>query len=99
MSQIVNVALVYASPDRQHLVQLELAVGNTVGDALSVARGMAEFDGIDFTQLKTGIFGHVCKSDRCLQDGDRIELYRPLIADPKEARHRRVALGKTMRKA
>ena len=59
---------------------------------------MKRFPEIDLAVNKIGVFGKVVKLDRVLETGDRVEIYRPLIADPKEARKKRAAEGKVMRK-
>lgn len=80
----LRVEICYALPDRQALVQLELAQGATAGDALE-ASGLAP--GGDRVPL--GIFGRAVKASTVLRDGDRVDVLRPLAADPKETRRLR----------
>ena len=75
--------MIYALPGSFEAVQLILAPGSTVGDAIK-ASGIAQAAG-----LKLGIYGKVVTADTPLADGDRVEIYRPLGLDPKEARRRR----------
>jgi hypothetical protein len=80
----MRVEIVYALPDRYELVELELSSGSTVGEALK-ASGIAErHPGIDLSNL--GIFGRRVALEAPLAEGDRVEIYRPLALDPKEAR-------------
>ena len=96
--QVVTVEVVYATPQEQVLESLNLAVGTTVEDAIRQSGLLARFPDIDLGVNKVGVFGKVAKLDAELNDGDRVEIYRPLIADPKEARKRRAAEGKSMKK-
>jgi len=85
----IRVEVAYALPGEQVLVALELPGGATVGDAIK-ASGLAQrFPGIDPGRCAAGIFGQVTNPGTVLQEGDRVELYRPLVAEPKEARRRR----------
>jgi putative ubiquitin-RnfH superfamily antitoxin RatB of RatAB toxin-antitoxin module len=87
----IRVEVAYAEPDRQFLRALELDAGATVADAIA-ASGLACELPLVADDVTVGIWSKPCTRDRVLQDGDRIELYRPLKADPKEARRRRAAL-------
>jgi putative ubiquitin-RnfH superfamily antitoxin RatB of RatAB toxin-antitoxin module len=69
-----------------------------VGEAIERSGLLAQCPEIDLAVFKVGIFGKVAKIDQVLEEGDRVEIYRPLIADPKEARKRRAAEGKVLRK-
>ena len=86
----------FALPERQWLWEIELAVGATVGDALAGARAVAEFVEIPWDGA-VGIFGVPCDHQFVPRDGDRIEIYRPLRADPKESRRARVKAGRAAR--
>jgi len=88
----VRVEVVYATPDRQELVSLELKAGSTVADAIERS-GLAEsFAGFEVDSPVVGIFSRKVELDRVLCDGDRVEIYRPLLADPKEVRRQRALL-------
>jgi putative ubiquitin-RnfH superfamily antitoxin RatB of RatAB toxin-antitoxin module len=85
----VPVEVVYALPDVQHTLSLRLPAGATVADALRTAASRAPFDALDLTTMAVGVFGDRVTGDRVLEPGDRVELYRPLVTDPREARRRR----------
>jgi len=72
--------------------------GMTVREAVERSRIAEHFPEIDPATAKLGIFAKAAKADAVLQDGDRVEIYRPLIADPKEARKKRAAEGKPLKK-
>jgi len=97
MSQI-QVEVVYALAQRQKVVPLNLPEGTTVQQAIERSGLLAEFPEIDLTKNKLGIWNKLTKADAVLRDKDRVEIYRPLIADPKEVRRQRAAEGKVMKK-
>lgn len=84
---IVEVA--YATPQRQVLKKLVVAPGSTVQKAIEQSGILKDFPGLSVQPDKVGIFGRKVPLDRVLRQGDRVEIYRELIADPKEARRRR----------
>ena len=88
MADSIEVEVAYAEPDRQFLRRVALARGATVRDAIAASGLESEF-GIDSGRLTPGIWSKPVAPDALLEDGDRVELYRPLVADPKEARRRR----------
>ena len=88
---MITVEIVYALPDRQTLLALAVAKGTTVGQALDRSRIAALHPELDLAASPVGIFGHVVARERVVAAGDRIEIYRPLIADPKSSRQERVA--------
>jgi putative ubiquitin-RnfH superfamily antitoxin RatB of RatAB toxin-antitoxin module len=94
----MRVAVAYVGPEAQVLESLEVPAGTTLGDAIERSRVLEQCPEIDLGTFKVGIFGKLAKPDQMLEAGDRVEIYRPLIADPKEARKRRAAEGKPMRK-
>ena len=85
----IQVEVVLAMPTRQALVSLELAADSTVADAISKSKLPESFEDFDLNLETVGIFGRKVSPDQVLRDGDRVELYRPLIADPKEVRRQR----------
>jgi uncharacterized protein len=87
----VRVTLVYALPDAQEALELELPEGVTAGRALSLSGMLERYPEIDEDTVTLGIYGRTVAADTMLKDGDRIEIYRPLVADPKLARRRRAA--------
>ncbi len=82
----MQVEVVFALPGRQLLRSVELPVGSTVADAIRRSDLASEFPGIDLDGLQAGVWGTPTERGRRLQDGDRVELYRPLEMDPREAR-------------
>lgn len=94
----MTVEVAYAKPEEQRIIELQVPSGTTVAQAIERSGIRELFPEIDLNQNKVGIFGKLSSLDAVLQPGDRVEIYRPLIADPKEARKRRAAEGKVMRK-
>ncbi|HIF36013.1 MAG: RnfH family protein [Candidatus Pseudothioglobus sp.] len=92
---IVEVA--YALPDKQSLVSLEVEKGTTLKEAIEASGILDSFEQIDLTKDRVGIFSKFATLDTVLREKDRVEIYRPLIADPKQVRKERAAEGKAMR--
>jgi len=90
MSLRVTVAV--ALPDRQEVVAVELADGATVADALAAARLDERFPGLAVGSMPVGLWSRRCDPATPVRDGDRVELYRPLQADPKAMRRARARL-------
>ena len=87
----MHVELVYALPEKQHRLHLELEPGATVADALTAVSRIPPFSLLDLEGMPVGVFGRMVQRSDLLQAEDRLELYRPLLMDPKEARRRRAA--------
>lgn len=98
MSSQIHVEVVYASPGHQKVAHLSLHEGASVREAIERSGLLDEFPEIDLTENKVGIWNKLAKIDAILRDRDRVEIYRPLIADPKEVRRQRAAEGKVMKK-
>lgn len=96
--EMIHVEVVYALPDTQQLIAIEVEKGTTLEMAIKESGILEQFPEIDLAKNKLGIFGKLKKPDTELRVGDRVEIYRPLIADPKEVRRQRAAEGKAMRK-
>lgn len=94
----MNVEVVYARRGRQELVRVQLPEGATVRQAVEASGLLEKHPELDLAQNKLGIFSKLSKPDTVLRDRDRVEIYRPLIADPKEVRKQRAAAGKVMKK-
>ena len=92
---IVEVA--YALPHKQSLVSLEVEKGTTLQEAIEASGILDSFEQIDLTKDRVGIFSKFATLDTVLREKDRVEIYRPLIADPKQVRKERAAEGKAMR--
>jgi putative ubiquitin-RnfH superfamily antitoxin RatB of RatAB toxin-antitoxin module len=94
MGESIAVEVVYALPKTQEVVQLKVAVGSTVQQAIVASGLLQRYPEIDLSQNKLGIYGKLTKADVALRDRDRVEIYRALIADPKEVRKKRAQEGK-----
>ena len=92
----MNVTVVWAAPGVQDVVPLTLSPGATVADAVARS-GVIEHYALDAAHLRFAVFGHRAAAEAMLVEGDRIEITRPLLADPKESRRRR-ALAKPLPK-
>jgi uncharacterized protein len=89
----VKVEVAYAEPTDQALIPLDLPEGSRAEEAIIRSGILERFPGIDLARNKIGIFGKLCGLERILTEGDRVEIYRPLLVDPKEARRSRAAKG------
>jgi putative ubiquitin-RnfH superfamily antitoxin RatB of RatAB toxin-antitoxin module len=96
--QHIQVEVAYGKEAEQALLAVEGDQGLTVKEAIERSGILKRFPEIDLGTNKVGVFGKLTKLDQALQNGDRVEIYRPLIADPKEQRKKRAAEGKVMRK-
>ncbi|TBU95714.1 RnfH family protein [Stutzerimonas kirkiae] len=92
----IDVEVVYALADRQRLVNIRVPVGASMRDAVMLCGLDADFPELDLRHAPLGIFGkRVAEPERrSLDEGDRVEIYRPLLADPKEVRKLRAARAK-----
>lgn len=89
MSEQINIQVCYALPERQEIIRLKVAGGAVLKDAVEQSGLLEKYPEISLEQGKFGVFGKLSKTDTVLREGDRIEIYRPLIADPKESRRKR----------
>jgi putative ubiquitin-RnfH superfamily antitoxin RatB of RatAB toxin-antitoxin module len=94
----IHVEVAYARPDSQLIVPVEVAPGTTLEEAIRQSGILGHFPEIDLATNKVGIFGKLSKLDQPLRERDRVEIYRHLIADPKQVRKQRAAQGKKMKK-
>lgn len=101
MADCVAVEVAFATPEHQALIALEVPAGCTVRRAVELSGIAEQFPGVDFASCPVGLFGHVLSEpeSHVLEAGDRIELYRPLLADPKEVRRLRAAKAAAAKKA
>ena len=98
MTVKISIEVVYALPDEQTLFKQSVPEGATVAEAIKLCGILGRYPEIDPAVNKLGIFGKLAKPDTVLRDKDRIEIYRPLLADPKEVRRKRAEEGKVMKK-
>jgi putative ubiquitin-RnfH superfamily antitoxin RatB of RatAB toxin-antitoxin module len=89
MAELLQVTLCYATPTRELLRELKVAPGTTIGQAITESGMLAEVPEFDLGTHPVGIYGKKQPLDTVLREHDRIELYRPLVADPKDSRRRR----------
>jgi putative ubiquitin-RnfH superfamily antitoxin RatB of RatAB toxin-antitoxin module len=94
----ISVEVVYALPAEQFLLKSEVPKGTTLAEAIKLSGILDKHPEIDMEKGKFGVFGKLSKTDTVLREKDRIEIYRPLIADPKEVRRKRAEEGKVMKK-
>ena len=93
----IKVEVAYALPHKQALIEVELPLGTTALEAAQLSGIANNFDGVDLDDAKFGIFGQVISPTQVLRGGDRVEIYRPLTADPKEVRKARAERAKERR--
>ena len=88
---MLKIEVAYAKPEQQVILELSLPDGASVEEAIKASGLLDRFPEIDAENLSTGIFSKPCPLNRRLKNGDRVEIYRPLVQDPKEARRQRAA--------
>lgn len=93
----INIEVVYASPTQQHMIKLAVNADCTIETAIKQSGILEIYPEINLAKNKVGIFSKQKSMDHLLQEGDRVEIYRPLLIDPKEAR-RAKAKKNTLRK-
>lgn len=93
-----RIEVAYATPQKQLILECEVDAGSTPRDVVRLSGIEQHFPEIDVENCDLGVFGKLVPADYELIDGDRIEIYRPLIADPKEIRRQRAAQGLAMKK-
>ncbi|WP_133684029.1 RnfH family protein [Paludibacterium purpuratum] len=93
MTELIEVEVAYATQAVQRLVPLSVPVGTSAGEAAERSGLLAEF-AVAAEGLRLGVFGKAVPVEHVLRAGDRVEIYRPLLADPKEVRRRRARAGK-----
>lgn len=95
---LMTIEVAYAEPDVQHLISIELAEGSTIWDAVQQSGLLEKYSVLadQGTALRenVGIFGKLKSADTVLRANDRVEIYRPLLMDPKEARRLRAIADK-----
>jgi len=98
VAEHIQVEVAYGTEQEQTLLAVEGDKGMTVQEAIERSGILRRFPEIDLAVNKVGVYGKLTKLEAALESGDRVEIYRPLIADPKEQRKKRAAEGKVMRK-
>lgn len=87
----MNVGVCYAEADRQLWMRLDVPEGSDVQHAIELSGILKQFPEIDLSQQKVGLFGKITKLDAPVNEGDRIEIYRKITADPKQVKRRKTA--------
>lgn len=91
LEQQISVEVVYAKSNVQRLIRVELPQGSTAQQAIVASGLLNQYPEIDLTINKIGIFANLCNPQQVLKSGDRVEIYRSLLQDPKTARLQRAA--------
>jgi putative ubiquitin-RnfH superfamily antitoxin RatB of RatAB toxin-antitoxin module len=97
-AETIPVTVVYALADKQVVLALDVVADATLDEVITQSGILEQFPEIDLGKNKVGVFGKLGKLTDTLHAGDRVEIYRPLIADPKQVRKQRAAEGKVMKK-
>ncbi|WP_017444611.1 RnfH family protein [Gayadomonas joobiniege] len=92
--QLITVEVAYALPTRQSLLEIHVAAGTDIKTCIEQSGILEQYPEIDLKKNKVGIWSRTCKLTDTVKHKDRIEIYRPLIADPKEIRRRRAEKAK-----
>jgi uncharacterized protein len=86
---VLRIEIVFAQPQRNISKALLMPAGSLIADALQLAAADENFRGLDLAGAAVGVYGRVASRDQLLKDGDRVEIYRPLLEEPKLARRNR----------
>jgi len=97
-AETIPVTVVYALADKQVVLALDVVADATIDEVIAQSGILEQFPEIELGKNKVGVFGKLGKLTDTLHAGDRVEIYRPLIADPKQVRKQRAAEGKVMKK-
>ena len=92
------IEVAYALPAEHRLLNIEAPEGSEIKEVIQLSNILEDYPELELDKLEVGIFGKMAKLNQKVRDRDRIEIYRPLIADPKEVRRRRAAEGKLLKK-
>ena len=98
MPDQIIIEVAFATPEKQMIIPVLVKNGVTAKEAIELSGILTKFEGVNLDDHPVGIFGKLTTLDHILRDRDRVEIYRPLIADPKEMRRKRVAEDKNMKK-
>ena len=96
--QTWRVEVAYATPVRQEVIEVSVRPGATLEQVIRASGMLARFPEIDLTRQRVGIFGEPARLQDAVRDGYRVEIYRPLVADPKEARRMRAGRRSSTKK-
>jgi putative ubiquitin-RnfH superfamily antitoxin RatB of RatAB toxin-antitoxin module len=93
---VIAVEVAYATPELQRIKKLDIAPGTTAREAVALSGLEQAFEGADLSGCRLGIFGRLVSDEHVLRAGDRVEIYRPLVNDPREKRRELAQRGETM---
>ncbi|MBU0654763.1 MAG: RnfH family protein [Gammaproteobacteria bacterium] len=96
--ELILIEVVYPLPHEQLLLEAQVPEGASIRDGILASGVLERYPELNLETLEAGVFGKLAKLDQVLRARDRIEIYRPLIADPKAVRKQRAAEGKVMKK-
>ena len=99
MSNEITIEVAYGAAHSQTILRLQVKSGTTLGEAIEHSGILEQFPEIDLALNKVGIFGKLARTETVLSNQDRVEIYRALIADPKETRRRRAQAAKSVKKS
>ena len=85
----MNVGVCYAQADRQIWLRLDVPEGSTIAEAIELSGLLTQYPEVNLENQKVGIFGKIAKLDAIVKDGDRVEIYRKITADPQQVQRRR----------
>ena len=88
--ELIAIEVAYADTQQQSVIQLRVPLTTTVAEAIDASGILSQFPEIDLTEQKVGIFSQLCILETVVNAGDRVEIYRPLLQDPMEARRGRL---------
>ncbi len=88
---MISIEVAYAEPDRQRVVAIEVEDGTTLIEAIGLSAIGEDFPSLDIASVSKGVFGELKPDNYQVREGDRIEIYRPLKQDPREARRKRAS--------
>ncbi len=89
MFDIINVEVAYARPEKQVIIPVKIVDGSSVQQAITKSEILKQYSEIDLSNMFVGVFGKVCKLERIVEQDDRVEIYRPLLQNPMDARRNR----------
>lgn len=98
MADQIHVEVIYALPEEQNLLNVGVEDGIDVEQVILESGVLEQYPELDLETMKVGLFGKITTMKQKVRDKDRVEIYRPLIADPKEVRKKRAAEGKALKK-
>ena len=94
----IKVELVYATPKQQYVTKMTVPIGSTAREVIEKSNFLSRFADIDLSKNRVGVYSRLIALDAALKDGDRLEIYRPLTADPKIVRRKLAREGKSIGK-